>query len=167
MLVCLSVCLSIDLDISLTVCMLSFLLFSAVFIQHHFLWRKVDRTRPSAEYIKQFQDTLSLSIRSVIQSSMRTPASTNPRYDQRCIVLKKKCVDAIKNEWTPDSRKITNVHKTYLTDHFVYKEVSAWTPSTSLTDDYTSGYDITQPVHNKTKNVGKIMAVVSAFFRVK
>src|SRR6218665_4061347 len=50
-------------------------------------------------------------------------------FTARSVVLKMKWVDAIRSGWTPDVGRVTNVHKTFITDHFIQ---SAWTTSTSI-----------------------------------
>jgi len=42
-----------------------------------------------------------------------------------CSLKKRKCVDAIRSGWMPEPHKVTNVHKTYLTDYFIQR--SEWT----------------------------------------
>jgi len=49
----------------------------------------------------------------------------------RGVVLKKKSVNAIRSGWTPDSRKVTNAHKTYIT-YITYREVCGHRPTTRL-----------------------------------
>ena len=41
---------------------------------------------------------------------------------------KRKCMDAIRSVWTPDSCKVTSVHIKSITAHFIQR--SEWTPST-------------------------------------
>jgi len=52
------------------------------------------------------------------------------RLVNRGVVLTKEVCGWHKNiiGWTPDSRKVTNVHKTNITDHFIQRSV--WAPFT-------------------------------------
>src|SRR6218665_2017095 len=56
----------------------------------------------------------------------------------------KRCMDAIRSGWTPDSRKVTNVHKTYITDHAFHKRSSGRLPPPS-TPDYTAAWKYGRP----------------------